>query len=129
MTLKEIFNAIKNKLDVDTDFAQVDAFCGNTKTNILQACADNGACVCVSLDGAEISSANASYRVKPQSRDIAVYYACSLERMSEGEHLDDIEQILSALHAFRMDNDTLQPRDIKVVDRDSIVVYALNFTI
>ena len=45
MTLKEIFNAIKNKLDVDTDFAQVDAFCGNTKTNILQACADNGACV------------------------------------------------------------------------------------
>lgn len=129
MTLEEIFNAIKNKLDVATNFAQVAAFCGDTRANILRACADEGACVCVSFDAADVASSNASYRIKPQSRAFTVYYACSLARMEGGAHLADIEQIFSTLHAFRVGNDTLQPVDAKIVDRDSVIVYALSFTI
>ena len=129
MTLKEIFLAIKNKIDIATNFAQVAAFCGDTRTAILQACADEGACVCVSFEGADVASANASYRIKPQTRSITVFYACSFARANGGEHLDDIELIISFLHALRIDNATLQPVNIKLLDRDSVLVYALTFTI
>lgn len=129
MTLKEIFNEIKNRLNVASNFAQVDAFCGDTRTKILEACANEGVCVCVSFEDAEVSSANASYRIKPQTRSVVVYYVCSIGRMVYGEHLDDIEKIFSILHSLRIGNDTLQPKGFKLIDRDSVLVYALNFTI
>lgn len=129
MSLREIFNAVKKRLATATSFPQVDAFCGQSRAEILQTCAESGVCVCVSLDGAEISSANASYRIKPQSREINVYYVCTMERMADGRHLDDIEQIMGALHAFRIGNETLQPQRLKIVDRDGVVVYALGFSV
>lgn len=127
MTLKEIYNAIRAKL-AELPIQGVPMFTGDTLTQIKQG-ALNGGCYAVNITSADVSSANASYRIKPQSRDVAVYYACAMETAAQGDHLDDIESIFECLHAFRVGNDTLQPKDFKLLNDDSVLVYALNFSI
>ncbi len=129
MTLKEIFSAVKKALSEKTRFAQVDAFSGETEERIKQLCVDEGACVCVSFEGAKVASANASYLIKTQTRDFAIYYACLLSKAGNGEHLDDMEKVLSALHALRVGNNTVQPQEIKLLQRSGVLVYSLTFTI
>lgn len=127
MTLKEIFNAICARLE-KTELRGVGMFTGDTLAEIKRG-AVSGGCYAVNIASAEVSSANASYRIKPQSREVSVYYACSMQTASTGAHLDDIETIFSTLHALRVGNDTLQPKEFKLADADGVVVYALTFTI
>ena len=126
--MKNLFEAILTALDA-CNYRRVAAFCGDTAEQIKAYCVEYGCCVCASLESAEISSANAAFRVKEQTRNVAVYYACSLEHAADGSHLDDIEAIFAALHGLRVGNSTLQPSDFKLVNRDSVLVFALNFTI
>ncbi len=127
MTLKEIYNAIHNKLE-DTNLQYVGMFNDDTLDEIKKGTINRG-CYAVNILSAEVSSVNISYRIKSQSRNVAVYYACSMQMATNGEYLDDIEMIFSTLHSLRVNNDTLQPKDFKLLNDDGVLVYTLNFTL
>ena len=125
--MKKFFEEISKALS-ECNYPQVVAFCGDTVEQIKTLCVENGCCVCLALEGAEVSSANSGFRIKEQSREIIIYYACSFA-YANGTHLDDIEKIFSTMHGLRFGNSTLQPKSFKLVNRDSVLVYALNFSI
>ena len=126
--MKTLFASVLAALDT-CGYSRVAAFCGDTAEQIKAYCLSSGCSVCAAFEGAEVSSANAAFRVREQSRKIVVYYACSMARAADGTNLDDIEAIWGALHGLRVGNSTLQAKDFNLINRDAVLVFALNFTI
>lgn len=128
MTLKEIHNAIKNKVE-ELGFDMIPAFCGETRELIRETCVNSTrkSCAIVSIDGASIGSANAPYRVTDKT--VSVLFATLYQTAENGDHLEYIESIFKQLHALRIGTETLQGKDYKLIDHDTVLVFALNFKI